>query len=379
VSLRSRLTTAFLVVVLGPVLVGAVFVAAVMSHLAESRSQERLDAAVAAVDATLGTICERISASAAAVALNYGTSGTAGAVDMAELVIDRRVVDGVMLDGVDDGVVRLGAWPHAGQWIGCGEDDVLAASGTDADAVALIGARAEVAESGGAIAEFTAYRLVDQYLIDRLAATVEAQIVLPDGRSSTVGGGVDADKWRFTDTYIPLRVGVNGTDIAAMYWMLFAAKTWKVGRAFGHMTPGETFSHFYGSRVVGYVVGGLLIHRTKASGLRMAAAMEHLIDGDFASNNGGWGFSASVGVDPQPYFRVFNPTLQSEKFDPQGEYIRKWVPELAKVEGKAIHEPYARGSGNIAKKAGYPEPMVEHKQVRERALAAYKNGLDSQM
>ena len=107
--------------------------------------------------------------------------------------------------------------------------------------------------------------------------------------------------------------------------------------------------------------------------------MEHLVDGDFASNNGGWGFSASVGVDPQPYFRVFNPTLQSEKFDPEGEYIRKWVPELAKVEGKAIHEPYARGSGSIAKKAGYPEPMVEHKQVRERALAAYKNGLESQM
>jgi deoxyribodipyrimidine photo-lyase len=107
--------------------------------------------------------------------------------------------------------------------------------------------------------------------------------------------------------------------------------------------------------------------------------MEHLIDGDFASNNGGWGFSASVGVDPQPYFRVFNPTLQSEKFDPEGEYIHKWVPELAKIEGKAIHEPYARGAGDIAKKAGYPKPIVEHKKSRERALAAYKNGIDSGM
>lgn len=107
--------------------------------------------------------------------------------------------------------------------------------------------------------------------------------------------------------------------------------------------------------------------------------MEHLVDGDFASNNGGWGFSASVGVDPQPYFRVFNPTLQSEKFDPDGKYIHKWIPELANIEGKALHEPYARGAGDIAKKAGYPEPMVEHKHSRERALAAYKNGLESGM
>lgn len=103
--------------------------------------------------------------------------------------------------------------------------------------------------------------------------------------------------------------------------------------------------------------------------------MEHLIDGDFASNNGGWGFSASTGVDPQPYFRVFNPLLQSEKFDEQGEYIRKWVPELRGVKGKAIHDPYGRGAGEEAKRVGYPRMMVEHKFCRERALARYKEGL----
>lgn len=104
--------------------------------------------------------------------------------------------------------------------------------------------------------------------------------------------------------------------------------------------------------------------------------MEHLIDGDFASNNGGWGFSASVGVDPQPYFRIFNPTLQSEKFDPKGDYIRKWVPELREMSDREIHDPYARGAGKKAEKAGYPKPIVVHKESRDRALAAYKEGLD---
>jgi deoxyribodipyrimidine photo-lyase len=105
--------------------------------------------------------------------------------------------------------------------------------------------------------------------------------------------------------------------------------------------------------------------------------MEHLIDGDFASNNGGWGFSASTGVDPQPYFRIFNPLLQSERFDPDGHYIRKWVPELRGIEGKAIHDPYDRGEARTAKRNGYPKPIVEHKASRERALARYKACLGS--
>ena len=103
--------------------------------------------------------------------------------------------------------------------------------------------------------------------------------------------------------------------------------------------------------------------------------MEKLIDGDFASNNGGWGFSASTGVDPQPYFRIFNPLLQSEKFDEYGDYIRKWVPELADVKGKAIHDPYGRGAEKVASKAGYPRPLVDHKSCRNRALSRYKTGI----
>ncbi|KAJ5108209.1 Cryptochrome/DNA photolyase class 1 [Penicillium angulare] len=103
--------------------------------------------------------------------------------------------------------------------------------------------------------------------------------------------------------------------------------------------------------------------------------MENLVDGDFASNHGGWGFGSSTGVDPQPYFRIFNPLRQSERFDPDGEYIRHWVPELRDVTGKAIHDPYERGSGAIAEKNGYPRPIVDHAASRERALERYKKAL----
>jgi deoxyribodipyrimidine photo-lyase len=85
--------------------------------------------------------------------------------------------------------------------------------------------------------------------------------------------------------------------------------------------------------------------------------------------------SASTGVDPQPYFRIFNPLLQSEKFDAEGQFIRKWVPELKNIQGKAIHDPYERGMAKEAKKAGYPERIVEHKASRERCLERYKEGL----
>ncbi|KAL1887804.1 DNA photolyase phr1 [Sporothrix stenoceras] len=104
--------------------------------------------------------------------------------------------------------------------------------------------------------------------------------------------------------------------------------------------------------------------------------MRHLVDGDVASNVGGWGFSASVGVDPQPYFRVFNPLRQSERFDPEGEYIRQWVPELRDIESNtAIHEPHSKGAKEKAREVGYPEPIVDHKQARDAALSMYKRAL----
>jgi deoxyribodipyrimidine photo-lyase len=96
--------------------------------------------------------------------------------------------------------------------------------------------------------------------------------------------------------------------------------------------------------------------------------MENLLDGDLAANNGGWQWTAGTGTDAAPYFRIFNPVLQSEKFDPHGDYIRKWVPELRKLNEKDIHAPWEKG----IKVIGYPEkPIVDRSIVKERTMKAY--------
>jgi deoxyribodipyrimidine photo-lyase len=96
--------------------------------------------------------------------------------------------------------------------------------------------------------------------------------------------------------------------------------------------------------------------------------MRHLIDGDPAANNGGWQWSAGTGTDAQPYFRIFNPVAQSQKFDPDGAYIRRWVPELRSLrDDKAIHQPWTLDSPP----RGYPPPIVDHAFARQRALAAF--------
>ncbi|CAG8517593.1 2860_t:CDS:2 [Ambispora gerdemannii] len=100
--------------------------------------------------------------------------------------------------------------------------------------------------------------------------------------------------------------------------------------------------------------------------------MQHLIDGDFASNNGGWQWCASTGTDAQPWFRIFNPTLQSQKFDPNGDYIRKWVPELSSLGPNEIHDPSGSLSPKRFAKLKYTTPIVDHKTAREKTLEIYK-------
>ncbi|ATO32216.1 Deoxyribodipyrimidine photo-lyase [Dickeya dianthicola] len=104
--------------------------------------------------------------------------------------------------------------------------------------------------------------------------------------------------------------------------------------------------------------------------------MSQLLDGDLAANNGGWQWAASTGTDAAPYFRIFNPTTQGERFDPDGEFIRRWVPELAQIPGKAVHQPH-HWAARQQRQIDYPLPIVDHKQARTRTLAAFeaaKNG-----
>jgi deoxyribodipyrimidine photo-lyase len=105
--------------------------------------------------------------------------------------------------------------------------------------------------------------------------------------------------------------------------------------------------------------------------------MQHLLDGDPASNNGGWQWAAGTGTDAAPYFRIFNPVRQGEEFDPQGAYVRRWVAELSPVPDEYIHTPWTMPA-DLQRRIGcvigehYPYPIVEHATARRRALDAYR-------
>jgi deoxyribodipyrimidine photo-lyase len=99
--------------------------------------------------------------------------------------------------------------------------------------------------------------------------------------------------------------------------------------------------------------------------------MNSLVDGDFANNNGGWQWSASTGTDAAPYFRVFNPVRQSERWDPEGRFLREHCPELSELGPKEIHDPSKLGAERLAR-LGYPEPLVDHRLARERVVEAFK-------
>jgi deoxyribodipyrimidine photo-lyase len=96
--------------------------------------------------------------------------------------------------------------------------------------------------------------------------------------------------------------------------------------------------------------------------------MRHLVDGDLASNQHNWQWTAGTGTDASPFYRVFNPVAQGRKFDPNGDYVRRWVPELADVDGGAVHEPWELD----AVPSGYPDRMVDHAVERKVALERYQ-------
>ena len=97
-----------------------------------------------------------------------------------------------------------------------------------------------------------------------------------------------------------------------------------------------------------------------------------LLDFDLAANNGGWQWAAGTGCDAQPYFRIFNPVIQSQKYDPDGTFIRRHVPELAHLGKEVIHAPWP--AKHDIDTHGYPAPTVNHALQREKALAFYRAG-----
>ena len=117
------------------------------------------------------------------------------------------------------------------------------------------------------------------------------------------------------------------------------------------------------------VVASFLVKDLHLDWTRGAAHfMHHLVDGDLASNQHGWQWTAGTGTDPTPYVRVFNPVTQGERFDPDGAYVRHWIPELRSVPSRYVHRPWESPGGPPA---GYPSPIVDHATERAEALARF--------
>jgi deoxyribodipyrimidine photo-lyase len=105
--------------------------------------------------------------------------------------------------------------------------------------------------------------------------------------------------------------------------------------------------------------------------------MQNLLDGEPAANNGGWQWSAGTGADAAPYFRIFNPILQGKKYDPDGYYVRRWVPELSSVPDQYIHNPWklppaSQETASCIIGKDYPQPIIDHRFARERALEQFR-------
>jgi deoxyribodipyrimidine photo-lyase len=102
--------------------------------------------------------------------------------------------------------------------------------------------------------------------------------------------------------------------------------------------------------------------------------LDTLVDADLASNSASWQWVAGCGADAAPYFRIFNPILQGEKFDPEGVYVKQWVPELKTVPAQWIHKPWMATQDKLGFSLGkaYPEPIVDHSEARKMALLYYK-------
>jgi deoxyribodipyrimidine photo-lyase len=150
-------------------------------------------------------------------------------------------------------------------------------------------------------------------------------------------------------------------------------RTWREGRTgFPIVDAGmrQLLGEAYVHNRVRMIVASFLVkdlHQEWTLGARHF--MHHLVDGDLASNNHGWQWVAGTGTDAAPFYRVFNPVTQGKKFDPDGSYVRRWVPELRGLDAAHVHEPWT-APGGIPE--GYPAPIVDHAHERQVALDRYQ-------
>lgn len=150
-------------------------------------------------------------------------------------------------------------------------------------------------------------------------------------------------------------------------------KAWELGRTgFPIVDAGmrQLHAEAYVHNRVRMIVASFLVkdlHQEWTRGARYF--LHHLVDGDLASNNHGWQWVAGTGTDASPYYRVFNPVTQGKKFDPDGTYVKRWVPELRDVDPAYVHEPWT-APGGVPE--GYPEPIVDHAHERQVALDRYQ-------
>jgi deoxyribodipyrimidine photo-lyase len=173
-------------------------------------------------------------------------------------------------------------------------------------------------------------------------------------------------------------------DFAAFPWRKNAAqlRAWRQGRTgYPIVDAGmrQLWSTGWMHNRVRMIVASFLVKHLRISWQEGAAWFwDTLVDADLAGNTLGWQWSAGCGADAAPYFRIFNPILQGQKFDPNGHYVRRWVPELARLRSEFVHQPWVAPAAVLAAAGvvlggSYPQPMVEHGAARVAALAALKS------